>query len=231
MTSKNVIVLIPTRLASQRFPNKPLVKIDGKTIIEHCYEWASAAGYPTYVTSGGEEILDLFPNHCIRTHGEFNNGTERCRKALKGSFTGTSHEVVINVQGDIRSGNPEGLRALAGAIRSRKVDMATIIHSTSIKEYHDPNTVKAAITRKGDVLFFTRKPILSITEVRSHVGVYAMTKTGLSAYCALGPCPWEMAESLEQMRWLYHGYRIGAYIDKYSYHSINVLEDISKGEV
>lgn len=226
---KHVTVLIPTRLASQRFPHKPLVQIEDKTIIQHCFEWASAAGYPTYVVSGDKEILDLFPNNSIYAPGPFCNGTERCGKAVKTLATGTLDDVVINVQGDIVSGNPVALRALVGVIRSQKATMATVLHSTTLQDYRDPNSVKAVIAQDGRVLFFTRKPVLSITEVRSHVGVYAMTRLSLSAYCAINQCSWETAESLEQMRWLYWGYSIKAYVDNnHSYHSINVVEDIAK---
>ena len=225
--SKNAVVLIPVRLASTRFPMKPLVKVNGKTIIEHCYDWASEAGYPTYVVSGDQEIIDLFPDRSIKTFRQHNNGTERCLEALISLYTGSLDDVIVNVQGDILSGNPEALRALVGMIRSEKAHMATVLTSTN-GDYRDSNTVKGVVTKDSRVLFFTRHPVLSITDVRSHVGIYAMSRLSLLSYGALGQCDWEKAESLEQMRWLYHGYQVRAYMDNFKYHSINVVEDINK---
>ena len=225
--SKNAVVLIPARLASKRFPMKPLVKVNGKTIIEHCYDWVSKAGYSTYVVSGDQEIIDLFPDKSIKTFQDHTNGTERCSEALRSLSKGSLDDVIVNVQGDILLGNPDALRASVGMIRSQKAHMATVLTSTH-GDYRDPNTVKGVVARDGRVLFFTRHPVLSITDVRSHVGIYAMTKLSLCTYVALGQCEWEKAESLEQMRWLYHGYQVRAYMDNFKYHSINVVEDINK---
>lgn len=227
------VVLIPTRMASKRFPGKPLFQIRSpkgkKTVIEHCFGWVWSAGYETYVVSGDQEILDLFPDNAIRTFLDCRNGTERCFEAAR-SLRLSPEDVVINVQGDVVSGSSIVLMSLVGRLRQRKEDVMTVVSSLSSEQYHDSNTVKAVVNSRSRGIFFSRLPLLSCPDVRAHVGIYGMSMRALSLYVSLGQCSWEQAESLEQMRWLYCGYHMGVYMDTQESYSINTLADVKRVE-
>ena len=192
-------------MQSSRLPAKLLQKINGKTVIENCYSWASCAGFSTFVASADDEILSLIPaDYILPTIMTHHNGTERCSEAAK-FLDLDANDIVINVQGDIALYDPKVLHYLSGLIKGDKADMATACcFFDDIDDFKSENKVKACINEGGNAIFFSRKMPVSYPYARLHVGVYAMKAFMLGWYKAIGPCSLEQEESLEQMRWLHY---------------------------
>lgn len=203
------VVIIPARLDSKRLPRKALRKVGNRHLIQWTYEWASLAGYTTFVASGDEEILTLFHGRALQTTGDCKNGTERVAEAAS-ILQLSPDDIVINVQGDIALCDPIILRYISGAVAENKGDMVTSTMRLNTIYNMDLNKVKAAIKPSGHAHWFFRGPVPSKTQmaVNYHVGIYGMSYKMLQYYSVLKDSPWEHFESLEQMRWLYHGMSI-----------------------
>lgn len=224
------VVLIPARLQSKRFPNKPLAMIAGKAVIEHCYDWASQAGFDTYVVSGDEEILSLFHGKCIPTFANHNNGTERCFEAAK-TLKLENEDIIINVQGDIVSCDPDVLVHISERQSNFKsFHIFSVMQKMETSDYFDTNAVKVLCNTDSNAIFFSRDPFMQRELLRSHVGIYCMQMLDLTFYRTMGQCEWEKEQSLEQMRWMYWGIPITMYMDYAKSTSINTPEDIQKAE-
>jgi 3-deoxy-manno-octulosonate cytidylyltransferase (CMP-KDO synthetase) len=247
VTEPHFTGIIPARFASTRFPGKPLAIIGGKQMIRMVYEQASKALDSVYVATDDERIIDAvkkFGGNAVMTSSDHRSGTDRCAEAamIIGKLTGTEPEIIINIQGDEPFILPEQLSLVASCFSDPSVEIATLI--SEIKETGDlfsVNETKVAVSLSKDALYFSRSPIPFIRGAEKetwlekhtfykHLGVYAYRKKTLIKLTSLKPGPLEMAESLEQNRWLENGYRIRTAVTSWEGIGIDVPEDLEKAK-
>ncbi len=241
-----ILGVIPARYASTRFPGKPLVVIDGKTMIRRVYEQALKCDKLAcvVVATDNEAILNhvrLFGGNVCMTGSHHRSGTERCSEVVEIlSRSGEVYDYVINIQGDEPFINPGQIAQVAGCFRNSSTLLATLIkRMTQPVELSNPNIVKVTIDHEGSALLFSRSPIpytrgtdqaswLSVTSYYKHIGIYGYQAGVLSELVHLPESPLEIAESLEQLRWLEHGFRIQTQITEYESIAVDIPADLLK---
>jgi len=241
-----ILGIIPARYASTRFPGKPLVVIDGKTMIQRVYERSlqSVSLAKVIVATDNEAInnhVSIFGGHVMMTNEHHRSGTERCQEVVeKLRLAGETYDYVINIQGDEPYIEPGQIDQVADCFSNPGTQLATLIRKiTMVEELTNPNVVKVVVDNKGTALFFSRSPIpytrgsdpkewLLATIYYKHIGIYGYLPSVLGKIVALPPSPLELAESLEQLRWLEHGYRIQTQITEYESIAIDTPTDLLK---
>lgn len=242
----NVCGIIPARFASTRFPGKPLVDIDGKSMIRRVYEQACKAASlnEVVVATDDSRIFDhvtAFGGKVMMTSTHHRTGTDRCREVLQQlEEQGKSFDIVINIQGDEPFIDPEQINAVANCFADSQVQIATLRKAlTGADELFSPNIIKVVCNQQGKALYFSRAPIPYIRGKQEeewigeqifykHIGIYAFRAQTLHAISALAPSRLELAESLEQLRWLEQGFSIQVETTLSESHSIDTPEDLKK---
>lgn len=215
----NPIIVIPSRLASTRLPNKPLAEIDGKPMILQVALRALASGLgPVLVASGDQAILDALSGHDVAgvlTDPALPSGSDRVHAALQSHDPEGRHDVVINLQGDLPLIAPHSLSAALRPV-AEGFDIGTLVAPVETEEEAQrASVVKAACAFASGAsvaraLYFSRQPIpWGDGPLWHHVGVYAWRREALARFVALAPSPLERRESLEQLRALEAGMSIG----------------------
>lgn len=207
--------IIPARYASSRFPGKPLVDIGGKPMIQRVYEAAAKAECldELIVATDDERIhaaVRGFGGKVEMTAAAHPNGTARCAEVagrLNGNF-----DLLINIQGDEPLLNPLHLDQLAALFTDPDCQIGSLaIASTDEAVWSAPSNVKAVIGKDDCALYFSRSPVphggLNGSYYK-HIGLYGFRPRVLEKLVQLPSSPLEQAESLEQLRWMEHGYRI-----------------------
>lgn len=235
--------IIPARWASTRFPGKPLADIGGKTMLRRVYEQASRSRslQAVVVATDDDRIAEhvrSFGGRVVMTAAEHPSGTDRCQEALL--KMDTSFDYVINIQGDEPFIEPEQIDELASVLENGKVELATqMIEVDSHEILFDRGEVKIVLNDRSEALYFSRMPIPFLKGVDEkewhtrhryyrHVGMYAYRADILEQITRLPVSPLEKAESLEQLRWLEHGYRIRCVSTRFDSHCIDTPADIEK---
>ncbi|MCG8336053.1 MAG: 3-deoxy-manno-octulosonate cytidylyltransferase [Proteobacteria bacterium] len=230
------IIIIPARLGSERLKAKPLLKMDGKSMIRHTVERVLQGGIePVAVASDSElvldEIRDLRGVIPVMTSPDHSCGTERVLEAYQilskelGEF-----DWIINVQGDEPFIEPELIRALPAELEKRK-DLAEFLTTVAdLKEFEkgDRNVAKVVMDLKQNALIFTRDDLQCAYK---HTSIYIYTPAFLDTFCNLPASPLEKAYSLEQMRALDNGFNLNCIPLPYDAISINTVEDLEKAKV
>ncbi len=226
------ICIIPARYASTRFPGKPLAVIHNKTMIQRVYEQAGLSLSEVWVAADDQRIkeaVEQFGGKVVMTSTEHKSGTDRVAEAVKNieQFTGQKFDVVINVQGDEPFIQPEQITAVQKCFDNEKTAIATLVKPiTREDEIFDSNKVKAVISNTQKALYFSRSAIpflrgvpqeewLNKGKFYKHIGMYAYRKEVLQEITKLPQSALELAESLEQLRWLENGYHIQT---EFTYH-------------
>jgi 3-deoxy-manno-octulosonate cytidylyltransferase (CMP-KDO synthetase) len=237
--------IIPARYASTRFPGKPLVNIQGKTMIQCVYEQASKALETVYVATDDERIVaavQAFNGRVVMTSPQHKSGTDRCAEAalLAEQQQGTKYDVVLNVQGDEPFIEPQQLELITMCFEDAETQIATLVKKAgSAAELFDPNRPKVAVSTRGEALYFSRAAIPFIRGVDqkewftahdyyTHIGMYGFRRDVLHQITDLPQSPLELAESLEQLRWIENGYRISVRVTTYDSFGIDTPEDLMK---
>lgn len=218
---KNPIVLIPSRLASTRLPDKPLADIHGLPMIVHCLKRAQEAGFARVaVACGDQAIADAIRAHggeAVMTDPNHPSGSDRIFEALNKLDPDGRHDAVVNFQGDLPAIDPKVIAAVLTPLADPKVDIATL--TTPIKDAHEidePSVVKAVLSlapgqTTGRALYFSRRPVPSGDgPLWHHIGIYAYRRAALARFVTLKPSPLELREKLEQLRALEDGMTIAA---------------------
>ncbi|MDD2983201.1 MAG: 3-deoxy-manno-octulosonate cytidylyltransferase [Crocinitomicaceae bacterium] len=217
----NVLGIIPARYGSSRFPGKPLLDLKGKTMIQRVYEGASLSSLITtvVVATDDQRIYDevvRFGGKVIMTREEHISGTDRCGEVLE-HFKDV--DVVINIQGDEPLIDYRQLDTLIDVFEKEEIQIATLgIKTKSMEDILNPNRIKIVVDKNDKALYFSRSSIpnfnnfskdpLEFYPFLRHIGVYAYRAKVLTALTHLSPTSLEKIESLEQLRWLYHGFPI-----------------------
>jgi 3-deoxy-manno-octulosonate cytidylyltransferase (CMP-KDO synthetase) len=214
----NPIVLIPARLGSTRLPGKPLADIHGEPMIVHVWRRAREAEIgPVYVATDAESIAAAVTRaggQVIMTGRHHQSGSDRIFEAIGRIDPGASHDVVLNLQGDLPTIEPPVIRLALVPLEDPGVDIATL--ATPIRraaEHSDPNIVKMIGSEIGQrrfrALYFTRAAAPSGDgPLYHHIGLYAYRRQALERFVALPPSKLELREKLEQLRALEAGMRI-----------------------
>ena len=228
-------VVIPARYASSRLPGKPLLDIAGKPMVVHVAERAQASGAQTVcIATDDERILRAAQAHghdAVMTRSDHASGTDRLAEVVQ--LRGWDPQrIVVNVQGDEPRIAPELIREVAQALAAHaQADMSTAAHPIrTAAELFDPNCVKVVLGRDGQALYFSRASIPWARDafardrgrvpeglpVYRHIGLYAYRCAFLRDYAQLAAPAIERFEALEQLRALWHGYRIAVTITECS---------------
>lgn len=242
-----ILILIPARFASTRFPGKPLAEIGGKPMIQHVVEKAVSVAEDVFVATDDTRIYDCvysFGGQAVMTSEAHRSGTDRCFEAYEKirREKETEYDVVVNVQGDEPFIEPQQIRELIACFEDPAVDIATLAkqfeHSTDIT---DPNKVKVVFSARQTAIYFSRSPIpycrgvepkqwASAIPYYKHVGMYAYRPAVLKAITLLQPGRLEQAESLEQLRWLENGYTIAVRITRHESIGIDTPGDLERAK-
>lgn len=243
----SVIGIIPARYASTRFPGKPLAYINEKSVIQRVFEQCKSTDIldRVVVATDDERIWDHvmdFGGEAVMTGKAHQNGTSRCAEAISNieKDSGASFEVVINIQGDEPFIQPEQIGGVVAIFKDPDAQVGTLSKKiTSDEELFNPNVVKLVTDRNDKAIYFSRNPIpfvrdvhethwLSHTSFYKHIGIYGYRKNILIQLAKLEPAPLELAEKLEQLRWMENGYRISVEYTEYDSFGIDTPEDLLK---
>lgn len=245
-TGLRVAGIIPARYASTRFPGKPLAMINGKSMVERVYIQASKCNLlkTVIVATDDERIASHvreFGGKVVMTSATHPSGTDRIAETLaileeENEF----YDIAVNIQGDEPYIRPEQIEKVIHLFAQDKVEIATLINSiTEQEELFNPNVVKVIVDYAGRAMLFSRSPIPHIRgkaekdwldhyTFYKHIGIYAYRTETLKKIASLPPAPLEIAESLEQLRWLWNGYQIYANITDFETFGIDTPGDLSK---
>lgn len=210
----NPIVVVPARLGSGRLPGKPLLDAAGEKLIVHVWRRAREAGIgPVVVAAADAEIIaavEAAGGLALATLPDLPTGSDRVAAAVAAVDPGGHHDVVVNLQGDLPTIAPATIAAVLEPLADPVFDMATLAGPLASAARHDPHIVKVTIDAYGRALDF-RRPAPAGPALR-HIGVYAFRRDVLERYAALPRHAREIDESLEQLRAMENGMRIGVRI-------------------
>jgi len=235
-----LLIVIPARYASTRFPGKPLALIAGRSLVERVYRnCAKVRNAKVIVATDDTRILKhvrAFGGEAMMTSERHPSGTDRAAEVARRHAC----EVVINVQGDEPLLLASVVRKIADAMfREKKLEMATLAHPIKkTQDYQDPNVVKVVLDHNGDALYFSRAPIPFFRGSRTqdpgsshrHIGIYAYRRSFLLRYVKWPQSFLEKAEKLEQLRALERGVKIRVLKTSYEAIGVDVPSDVRKVE-
>lgn len=247
MAAPLVIGIIPARYGSTRFEGKPLIDLAGKSMVQRVYEQcAQAQGLAgVWVATDDERIAQHLEEKGIPyvlTGTEHPSGTDRCHEAYSRlADLGHKADFVINIQGDEPFIAPSTIEALVHLCLEPGTELATLVKPlTHAEDLTSANTAKVVLNTKGEALYFSRQPIpyqravpdvhdwLAHHDYYKHIGIYAYRTDVLAEITRLAVGKLEKAESLEQLRWLEHGYRIKTAVTTDDSHGIDTPEDVGR---
>ena len=237
------IAIIPARYASTRFPGKPLAILGGKPVIQRVYEQAVSVLDEAYVATDDERIYQTvtsFGGQAVMTRTDHKSGTDRIEEAVE--KLKTDADVIINIQGDEPFIQASQIETLMHLFDEPETQIGTLGKPFETMEaVENPNSPKIVCDRRGFALYFSRSVIpfvrgkeqtewLQHYPYLKHLGLYAYRREVLHAVTQLPQSPLELAESLEQLRWLENGYRIRVGLTDVETVGIDTPEDLVRAE-
>jgi 3-deoxy-manno-octulosonate cytidylyltransferase (CMP-KDO synthetase) len=240
---KSIIGIIPARYASTRFPGKPLADIGGKTMIQRVYEQAKKCATLTEVIVAtdderiGEAVKSFGGQFCM-TASSHPSGTDRCAEVVEQMKL--EADAVVNIQGDEPFINPKQIELVCKCFDDQRTELATLIKKISSNEtLFSANSPKVVIDSDQFAIYFSRHAIPFIRGVEQsqwlqqhtfyqHIGIYGYRLDILKRITKLTPSSLEKAESLEQLRWLEHGFKIKTAITSGDTVAIDTPDDLDK---
>ncbi len=250
VSKKSVLILIPARFASSRFPGKPLALIEGKSMIQRVLENCLKTTHPdfsfsSFVVTDDERIekhIKTFSPNVVRVDDDVISGTLRIELAFERFFKDQNFDLVVNVQGDEPLLEGFDLSGLAQFHLKSNFDIATMVKKqlSFDQSFNDPNKVKVAMSEEtGRALYFSRAPIPFKRETKVHpeydywflhIGVYSYRPAALNRFSQAAESRMEFLEKLEQLRALEIGLSIGAFTVSSTVMGVDHPEDIKKVE-
>jgi 3-deoxy-manno-octulosonate cytidylyltransferase (CMP-KDO synthetase) len=240
------IGIIPARYQSTRFPGKPLAMIGDKTMIERVYNRAALAlGKDNVAVATDDDrifaAVEAFGGKAVMTSSSHRSGTDRCREAY--TLLGSDADVVINIQGDEPFIDPRQIEALKDCFSDADVKIATLARKfnpeAGFEALFDNNTPKLVTDNNMNALYFSRSIIPYVRNFKwqewldnatffIHVGLYGYRAETLGELTQLPQSSLELAESLEQLRWLQNGYKIKVAVTDCPTIGIDTPEDLAR---
>ena len=237
------IGIIPVRYASTRFPGKPLALLGGKPVIQHVYEKVAAVLEAAYVATDDERIYDVvksFGGQVVMTRTDHKSGTDRIEEAIE--KIGGEWDVVVNVQGDEPFVAKSQLDTICHCFDDPTTQIATLGKPfESMEAVQNPNSPKIIVDNMGFAMYFSRSVIpyvrgkeksswLTHYPFLKHLGIYAYRKGVLRQVTQLPQSSLEIAESLEQLRWLQNGFKIKVGTTDVETVGIDTPQDLERAE-
>jgi 3-deoxy-manno-octulosonate cytidylyltransferase (CMP-KDO synthetase) len=237
--------IIPARYASTRFPGKPLVDIGGKLMIQRVYEQVKSCLDDVWIATDDERIESAvmnFGGQVVMTSEKHRSGTDRCLEATQ-KIVGV-FDVIINIQGDepfIQARQIEALKECF--IKNPETKLATLVKPFTVNDGIDallnPNSPKVVLNPEGKAIYFSRSVIPFLRGIPQemwlekgtfykHIGIYAYRSETLAHIASLPQSPLELAESLEQLRWLENGYQIQTAVTDIENIAVDTPDDLDK---
>ena len=241
------IVVIPARLNSTRLPNKVLLDLNGKSVVQRVYEQCKKARSidEVYIATDSQKvkkICETFTKNIILTDKKHQSGTDRIAEAIEQ----IDCDIIINVQGDEPFIEPSLIDELANSFENNNIVMSSAMHQISkVEEVKNPNVVKVTIDNNNNALYFSRSiiphhrdewetlvnhhiNIPSPLKFYRHLGIYGYTKDFLIKYSQMEQSYLERLEKLEQLRVLENGYKIKMIETDYNSIGIDTEEDYKR---
>ena len=232
------IIIIPARMASQRFPNKPMALIDGIPMIQRVWEKAKLANIGEVVVACCEKIvfdkINSIGGTAIMTNPDLPSGTDRVYEIINNHPNANQFECIINLQGDMPLVNPNDIQKVSIPLM-QGFDIGTLVTHISKEEEKNINITKAKVNwikreNIGEAIDFYKKPKKVLKNIYHHIGIYSFRINSLKKFIGLKPSENELFHKLEQWRALDSNMTIGTkYIDE-SYFGIDTEEDLLKAE-
>ena len=246
--------IIPARYASTRFPGKPLAVLGGKTVIQRVYEQVTGVLDDAWVATDDERIRDAveaFGGRVVMTRADHKSGTDRIEEAAEKIYNNVEQgcgradampDVIINIQGDEPFIQPSQLETVCRLFDDPQTQIATLGKPfETMEQVENANSPKIVTDVNGYALYFSRSVIpfvrgrergewLGAFPFLKHIGLYAYRRKVLAEITRLPQSPLELAESLEQLRWLQNGYRIKVGITDVETVGIDTPEDLARAE-
>lgn len=232
------IIIIPARMASQRFPNKPMALIDGIPMIQRVWEKAKLANIGEVVVACCEKIvfdkINSIGGSAIMTNPDLPSGTDRVYEIINNHPNANQFECIINLQGDMPLVNPNDIQKVSIPLM-QGFDIGTLVTHISKEEERNINITKAKVNwikkdNIGEAIDFYKKPKKIYKNIYHHIGIYSFRINSLKKFIGLKPSENELFHKLEQWRALDSNMTIGTkYIDE-SYFGVDTEEDLLKAE-
>ena len=240
------IGIIPARYASTRFPAKPLAMLGGKPVIQRVYEQVCGVLDEAYVATDDERIetaVKSFGGKVVMTSVNHKSGTDRCYEAY--TKVGDGYDVIVNIQGDEPFIQRSQLEAVKTCFDDETTQIATLVKPFTPENGFDAlenvNSPKVVVDKRMNALYFSRSIIpfmrnkdknewLSGHTYYKHIGLYAYRASVLKEITSLPQSSLELAESLEQLRWLENGYKIKVGLTNVETIGIDTPADLERAE-
>ena len=235
--------IIPARYASTRFPGKPLANLGGKPMIQRVYEQCEKVLANVVVATDDtriEKAVKTFGGNVIMTSPDHQSGTDRCAEAATKVSATIDFDIAINIQGDEPFIQTEQIEQIKSCFEDASTQIATLILPiTKNEDLFDPNKPKVVVNNNSEAIYFSRSPIpffrgkveqewIQHHNYYRHIGMYAYRKEVLQKLTKLSQTPLELAESLEQLRWVENGYCIKTAITHHESIGIDTPADLEK---
>lgn len=240
------IGIIPARYASTRFPAKPLALLGGKTVIQRVYEQVIGALDEAWVATDDERIeaqVKAFGGKAVMTSVHHKSGTDRCYEAF--AKVGSGYDIIVNVQGDEPFIQRSQLETIKTCFEEPSTQIATLVKpftsSMGMEALENINSPKVVVDKDNYALYFSRSviPFQRNREKKDwigshcyykHIGLYAYRADVLRAITSLPQSSLELAESLEQLRWLENGFQIKVGVTDVETIGIDTPADLQRAE-
>lgn len=240
------IGIIPARYASTRFPAKPLALLGGKTVIQRVYEQVIGALDEAWVATDDERIeaqVKAFGGKAVMTSVHHKSGTDRCYEAF--AKVGSGYDIIVNVQGDEPFIQRSQFETIKTCFEEPSTQIATLVKpftsSMGMEALENINSPKVVVDKDNYALYFSRSviPFQRNREKKDwigshcyykHIGLYAYRADVLRAITSLPQSSLELAESLEQLRWLENGFRIKVGVTDVETIGIDTPADLQRAE-
>lgn len=242
----NFIGIIPARYASTRFPAKPLAMLGGKTVIQRVYEQVSKSLDAVYVATDDQRIyqaVEQFGGKVVMTGTDLKSGTDRCQQAYQ--RIGETYDVIVNIQGDEPFIQSAQLDTIRKCFDDPDTQIATLVKPFTPEQGFEAlanvNSPKVVVDKNMRAIYFSRSIIpyirkgeqkdwMTMHTYYKHIGLYAYRAEVLAEITALPQSSLEIAESLEQLRWIENGYTIKVGVTDIETIGIDTPEDLARAE-
>ncbi|MCW7482129.1 3-deoxy-manno-octulosonate cytidylyltransferase [Leptospira kanakyensis] len=239
-----VLGLIPARMGSSRFPGKPMAKILGKPMIGHVYENViqSKSLDSTYVATCDKEIFDYILSiggNAVMTSSAHERASDRCAEALLAieKEKGFQYDIIVMIQGDEPMTKSEMIdEAINPMLSDKSIKIVNLLAPIeSLEEFEDRNCIKVVCDLNGNAIYFSREPIPTRSKTNSidmqkQVCIIPFVRNFLIEYTKLVPTPLEIAESVDMMRVLEHGFKVKMIPTNYKSYAVDTPEDLVRVE-
>lgn len=209
-SDRDMVILIPARMAASRLPNKPMADIAGKPLIEHVWERAVVCDIaPVYVATDHDDIyqhIRALGGDAVMTDPDHPSGSDRIYEAVTKIDPEQRYQKLINLQGDLPTITSEAIHKLAQLLQMGRCDLATLVAKATADEVPKPQIVKAVMSWQetsdiGRAHYFSRQPVPhEAPDYWHHIGLYGWQRQALETFVSLPPSPLERTEKLEQLR-------------------------------